>query len=63
MDKSGKPRRNEELIEAKEAIKKEMVNLQNISPILVFYPTIIDAIDELLEVRKKDNEYWFLIDR
>jgi hypothetical protein len=57
----GKKRSNEELIQVKEAIQKELIKM-NISPIMVHYPTIIDAIDELLEVRKKDEDYWFMID-
>jgi len=55
IDRTGEPRRNDELIEAREAIKKELITLTNISSILVYYPTIINAIDELLERRKKDG--------
>lgn len=53
-DLSGQSRRDDELIEAKEAIQKELVSLKNLAPILVYYPTIIDAIDELLERRSKE---------
>ena len=55
IDRTGEPRRNDELIEAREAIKKELITLTNISSILVYYPTIINAIDELLERRSKDG--------
>lgn len=54
VDLSGQPRSERDLIEAKEAIQKELVNLKNLNPILVYYPTIINAIDELLERRSKD---------
>lgn len=53
-DLSGQPRRDDELIEAKEAIQKELVNLKKLEPILIYYPTIIDAINELLERRNKE---------
>ena len=53
-DLSGQPRRNDELIEAREAIKKELINPKSLAPILVYYLTIINAIDELLERRSKD---------
>jgi len=52
VDNTGKPRRDDELIEARKAIEKELISLKNISPILVYYPTIIAAINELLERRK-----------
>jgi len=55
IDRTGQPRRENELIEAKEAIQKELISLKNLSPILVYYPTIINAIDELLERRNKDD--------
>ena len=54
-DISDQPRRDNELIEAREAIKKELISLKNINPILVYYPTILNAIDELLERRKNER--------
>lgn len=53
-DLSGQPRRDDELIEAREAIKRELINPKSLAPILVYYLTIINAIDELLERRSKD---------
>jgi len=55
IDRTGEPRRDEELIEAKDAIVKELISLKNVSPILIHYPTIIEAIEELLERRKNDR--------
>ncbi len=52
-------RRDEELVEAKEAIEKELIRTNNTSSILVFYPTIIDALKELL-LRRENENYWFL---
>ncbi len=51
-DKSGKPRSIEELLEAREAIKRELI--RSVAPIMVYYPTIIEALTELLERRKKE---------
>jgi hypothetical protein len=53
VDKTGKPRSDNELINARNAIQREMVMVERLDPILVYYPTIIDAINELLEKRKK----------
>lgn len=55
-DLTGQPRSNEDIIEAIEAIKRELVSLKNFSPILIYYPTIIEALNELLERRKVDEE-------
>ncbi len=55
IDKSGEPRRDEELIEARNAIAKELISLKNFGPILLYYTTIIEALDELLERRKNDR--------
>ena len=55
IDRTGEPRRDEELIEAKDAIVKELISLKNVSPILIHYPTIIDGLKELLERRKNDR--------
>jgi len=56
IDKTGEPRSKEDLIEAREAIKKDLIDLKNITPILIYYPTIIEAINELIERRKGDSE-------
>jgi len=59
MDRSGKSRSDKELIEAKEAIMKEMIKMKNLNSVFIFYPIIIDAIDELLrrrEYRREKNE-------
>ncbi len=54
IDKTGEPRSNEDLLEAKKALIEALIKLTNIDPILVYYPTIIEAIDELLERRKNE---------
>ena len=54
VDRTGLPRRDNELIEAKEAIKKQLITLNEFRPIMVYYPIIINALDELLERRNKD---------
>jgi len=50
-DKSGEPRSNEELIEAMNTLKKSLMTPSELSPIMVHYFTIIDAIVELLQRR------------
>jgi hypothetical protein len=54
IDTTGEPRRDKELVEARKAIERELISLKNFDPILVYYPTIIDALNELLERRSKD---------
>ena len=54
VDKTGEDRSNEDLIEAKKAIEQELINIKNFGPILLYYPTIISAINELLERRKNE---------
>lgn len=54
IDMSGEPRSNEEIQEAIDAIKKEIVRGQP-QPIMVFYGTIIDAMAELLKKRKEHD--------
>jgi len=52
VDNSGKPRTDDEINEAIEFLKKEMVT--ELSPRLVYYPTILEALKELLIRRKVD---------
>lgn len=52
VDKTGQPRTEVELLEAVNSLKIFMV--QQVNPIIVHFPAIIDAIDELFERRKKD---------
>jgi len=54
-DKTGQPRSEQELIEARDVISKQLINPFEFDPILVQYPTIIDAINELLERRKNEK--------
>ncbi|MDX1699416.1 MAG: hypothetical protein R3250_02300 [Melioribacteraceae bacterium] len=56
VDKTGQPRSDNDLINARNAIRRELVMLDRLDPILVYYPTIIEAIDELLERRRNENE-------
>lgn len=53
IDNTGKPRSNQDIIETINALKKEMITGQ-INPIIVFFPTILNALEELLE-RRKEN--------
>jgi len=54
VDRTGLPRHDNESIEAKEVIKKQLITLNELHPIMVYYPIIINALDELLERRNKD---------
>jgi len=55
IDKTGQPRSDEDLIEARIAIAKELIKPGNLNPIQVYYPTIIEAINELLRRRSEDG--------
>jgi len=55
VDRTGESRRDDELIEARDAVAKELVSMKNFGPILIYYPTIIEAINELLERRKNEK--------
>lgn len=57
VDKTGKPRSEQDLIEARTAIEKELVSMKNFGPILIYYPTIIEAINELIERRKNERAF------
>jgi len=57
VDKPGKPRSEQDLIEARTAIEKELVSMKNFGPILIYYPTIIEAINELIERRKNERAF------
>ena len=50
VDRTGSPRSNQDIGEAIDAIKKELVRGQ-VNPAMIFYPTIIDALIELLQRR------------
>ncbi len=52
IDKSGEQRTIKELVEAREAIKKEII--RSLNPIMIYYPIIIEALNELIERRKRD---------
>jgi len=51
-DKSGEPRSIEELQEVINALKKELVGGE-LQPLMIFFPTIMDGLAELIEWRKK----------
>ena len=55
VDKTGQPRSNQDLIDARQAISKELIKFGNLDPIQVYYPTIIEAITELLKRRSEDG--------
>jgi hypothetical protein len=52
---SGRPRSDKDIIEARNAVVKSLINLKDVSPILVHYPTIIEALNELLDRRKMEE--------
>jgi hypothetical protein len=52
-----KLRRDDELIDAKHAIEKDLIS-GGIKPMMIHYPVIIEAISELLEYRKSIRKYW-----
>ena len=54
-DTSGKPRRIDELEQARDAVTRYLIG-PKLDPIMVFYPTIIEAINELIERRIKDED-------
>jgi len=54
VDKTGEPRSNEDIVEAIDAIKTRLVK-GPLDPIMIFYPTIIDSLIELLERRVRDK--------
>jgi hypothetical protein len=55
VDKTGEDRSNKDLIEAKKAIETELINMKNFGSILLYYPTIISAINELLKRRNDEH--------
>jgi len=57
VDKTGRPRSDSDLIEARMAIENELVSMKNFGPILIYYPTIIEAINELLIRRKNEKVF------
>ena len=56
VDKSRKPRTVEEIVEARQAIVEALVKINGPPQLLVFFPTIKDALDELLHIRKRITE-------
>ena len=55
VDTTGQPRSNKDLMDAKIAIQKSLIKLDNLDPIQVYYPTIIEALTELLKRRREDG--------
>ena len=55
VDKTGQPRSDKDLFEARSAIQKELIKVGNLDPIQVYYPTIIEAITELMRRRREDG--------
>jgi hypothetical protein len=54
IDKTGQPRTDQEIIDAINALKKDLIN--NVNPILIYYPIILESLNELLYYRKKIRE-------
>ena len=54
IDTTGKPRSDQEIKEAIEAIKREMV-MGEPKPIMIFYTTIINGLEELIQRRNVMN--------
>ena len=55
VDTTGKPRSDKDIMDAKIAIQKSLIKLDNLDPIQVYYPTIIEALTELLKRRREDG--------
>ncbi len=53
-DKTGQPRTDNDINEAISALRRYMI-VEELKPIAVFYPTIIESLNELLDLRKKHN--------
>ena len=53
IETSGEPRSIEELEDALRAIQKEFISTK-ISPLMIYYMVIMDALKELIEIRKGD---------
>jgi hypothetical protein len=52
-DLSGCPRTDKDIMEARNAIEKSLIDPKDLNPILIYYPTIIEALNELLMRRKQ----------
>jgi hypothetical protein len=50
----GDARTEKDLLEAKKAMVDELISMKNFGPMLIYYPTLIEAVDELLERRKNE---------
>jgi hypothetical protein len=61
QDKSGQPRREQELIEAQLMIKKEVIGGKIIPHMMIHYPVIIEAIDEVIITRRESKIYKHLL--
>jgi hypothetical protein len=55
-DTTGQPRSDKDLLEAKQAMVNELISMKNFGPMLIYYPTLIEAVDELLKRRKIDEQ-------
>ena len=53
IETSDEPRSKEELEEALRAVQKEFISTK-ISPLMIYYTVIMDALRELIEIRKGD---------
>ena len=56
IDKTGEPRSEQEILEAKEAIMKQLIQ-GPLAPIQIHFPVILDAFDELLQRRKSGENH------
>ena len=52
IDKTGQPRSNEDLLEAIKVIRKRMITMTTDPELFVMFPTILNALEELLILRK-----------
>lgn len=55
-DKSGEPRSDNDIREARTAIQRALISFKDVSPILLHYPTIIESLNELLVRRKLEQD-------
>lgn len=56
VDISGQPRKVAELEQAYEAVKKELVYAKDFSPIFIHYTVILDALKELIAIRRSKSD-------
>ena len=52
VDRSGEPRSMQELELARDAVQKGLITFTNFSPLFIHFTVILDALNELIAMRK-----------